>query len=81
MVETNTASPLTLAEFDREARKAACRAVAFAISEWEAGKIIEAVRPLVLRLLAGERERRAEEAAALGDRTTAHAIRNMGDPE
>ena len=81
MTERNATSPLTLAEFEQGARKAACRGVASVISEWEAGKIIEAVRPLVLRLLAGERERCAEEAAALGDRTTAHAIRNMGDPE
>ena len=79
---------MTLADFEREAAQHAVAAFEAALrqgAEAESGHsdeidIAGIVRPLVLRLLAAERERCAQEADALGDEVIAHAIRNMGDP-
>ena len=49
--------PMTLGEFEREAVATLDSAVGWAISRWEAQKQMDALRPLLLRLLAGERER------------------------
>ena len=71
----DTTSPLTLAEFEQILDQRVLYD-----GGGETVDLPELLRPLILRLLAGERERCAEEATALGDRTTAHAIRNLGDP-
>ena len=78
MTDRATTAPLTLAEFEREANHLVWSK---AHESFGAGGVAFVdLRPLVLRLMAGERERCAREAAALGDSTTAHAIRNMGGP-
>ena len=80
------ADPPTLAEFEREARIAAIEAASIGYDSY--GPVVDFngaafdrwMRPLILHLLAVERERCAQEADALGERTTAHAIRNMENP-
>ena len=70
--------PMTMAEFVREATNLVWNKAHEAFGA--AGVAFVDLRPLLLRLLAAERERCAREADALGDRVTADAIRNMEDP-
>ena len=74
--------PMTLPEFEREGAAALDSSIGWAISRWEAQKQMDALRPLILRLLADER---ARIIAALpgGDicdpQEIADMIRTMGD--
>ena len=78
--------PMTLTEFEREAASVAHKTIAFslAIYPWEAKRVITNLRPLILRLLAAERELIAA-AVPGGDicdpQEVADMIRAMGDIE
>lgn len=85
--------PLTLPEFEHEAH-ATIRAERWAEPTRPSEQIVASLRPLVLRVLAGERERCAAALESDGRmhrqtqndiRATecawaAHRVRNMGDP-
>lgn len=76
--------PMTLTEFEREAASVAHKSIVCGLSPGEAKRIITNLRPLILRLLAAERERIAA-AVPGGDicdpQEVADMIRAMGDME
>ena len=49
--------PMTLTEFEREARELVRQSYLFVPAWGDAERAVDAIRPLILRLLAGERER------------------------
>lgn len=68
--------PLTLAEFEQQIDR-----IPLQDADGEVVYLSERIRPLVLRLLAGERKRCVDEVYAFGDHATARELRHLGDPE
>lgn len=69
-------APLTLAEFEQQIDR-----IPLQDADGDVVYLSERIRLLVLRLLAGERKRCADEAYAFGDYVTARELRDLGDPE